>query len=362
VKRIRWFSTIVLPIVVIALVAVIARAYMAPSPTEPRPEDVEQATRIVDPTAGVDERASVPEGEWVAGNGVVEPVAREVAVAGNVPGRIVRIAVEEGEFVEVGTRLIELEHAGEQAALEAAEAEVQAARAELLRAVHGNRREDVRAAIAEADAARARAELSGGVLARLESVVAKGGATVDELERARKQAQADEASAAQTDARRDASVRGSRREDVQASRARVAAAEARRDQAAASLANRFIDAPIAGEILQSKFSVGEYYQPGGEALVVLGDTRALRVRVDVDERDVGRVGVGAPALFRVPAHPERDFAGEVLSIGRRMGRKNVRTDDPVERNDTKILEVVIALEDAQPLVVGQRGMAYIAAE
>ncbi|HEX4473944.1 MAG TPA: hypothetical protein VH142_02635 [Polyangiaceae bacterium] len=44
-----------------------------------------------------------------------------------------------------------------------------------------------------------------------------------------------------------------------------------------------------------------------------------------------------------------------------MGRKNVRTDDPVERNDTKILEVVVALDPTERLVVGQRVMGYIAA-
>jgi HlyD family secretion protein len=44
-----------------------------------------------------------------------------------------------------------------------------------------------------------------------------------------------------------------------------------------------------------------------------------------------------------------------------MGRKNVRTDDPVERIDTKILEVVLELDDAQTLVPGQRVMSYVQA-
>ncbi len=44
-----------------------------------------------------------------------------------------------------------------------------------------------------------------------------------------------------------------------------------------------------------------------------------------------------------------------------MGRKNVRSDDPVERNDTKILEAVVALNGAPPLVVGQRVVCYVLA-
>ena len=52
----------------------------------------------------------------------------------------------------------------------------------------------------------------------------------------------------------------------------------------------------------------------------------------------------------------------MLEIGRRMGRKNVRTDDPVERNDTKILEVLVELAPPpadRPLFVGQRVIAFL---
>ena len=119
-------------------------------------------------------------------------------------------------------------------------------------------------------------------------------------------------------------------------------------------------APIAGEVLQVKYRAGEYYQPGADPLVVLGDTRALRVRMDVDERDVARVAVGDVATLRVSAMPRKDFTGKVVELGRRMGRKNVRTDDPAERNDTKILEVVIAVDAPAGLVVGQRVVCYLA--
>ena len=56
-----------------------------------------------------------------------------------------------------------------------------------------------------------------------------------------------------------------------------------------------------------------------------------------------KVKVGAGAFVTVEAFPERRFPGKVVDIGRRMGRKNVRTDEPTERLDTKILEVVVRL-------------------
>jgi hypothetical protein len=57
----------------------------------------------------------------------------------------------------------------------------------------------------------------------------------------------------------------------------------------------------------------------------------------VDERDVGRVARGAAVRIRANAFPGVELTGKVEEVGLRMGRKNVRTDDPAERNDTKIL-------------------------
>jgi hypothetical protein len=45
-----------------------------------------------------------------------------------------------------------------------------------------------------------------------------------------------------------------------------------------------------------------------------------------------------------------------------MGRKNIRTDDPTERIDTKILEVVLELDESKDLVPGMRVVAYIEAK
>jgi multidrug resistance efflux pump len=142
--------------------------------------------------------------------------------------------------------------------------------------------------------------------------------------------------------------------------ARVAAAEARRDQAKATLERLTIRAPISGEILALKLRVGEYYTPGGaDPLLVMGDTSKLRVRMDVDERDIAKVKLGAKAFVTLPAYLGRHVPGKVVDIGKRMGRKNVRTDDPTERIDTKILEVVIELEDKEGLVPGLRVVGYV---
>lgn len=363
--RLRWYALLFLGF--LGLMSVQAsRLLRAAPPTTPRPTDAAAARRVaLAPGAQADEREAAPPVALAAGNGVVEPAQPEVRLGAPVAGSIARVMVREGDRVEAGAPLIELDRRVEAAALAAAEADVLGARAELDRVIKGTRAEDIRAARGEADAARARAALAQSMAARTERAAAAGALTGDELDRARREAEAAEAASRVATAREQASIAGSRREDVQLARARLAAVEARRDQAAAAHARLLITAPAAGEVLQLPYRVGEYYQPGGQArsepLAVVGDTSQLRVRVDIDERDIGKIQPGAPVLVRASAFPGQDLRGRIVEIGRRMGRKNVRTDDPTERNDTKILEVVVALEAAGGLIVGQRVTSYVLA-
>jgi HlyD family secretion protein len=356
----RWKS-VVLVAAMLGMFAVIAKSALAGPATAPRERDVRMAARAeAVPGPGTDLQTTRPEGEWVGGVGVVEPEAPESRLSSAVGGRIATILVAEGQTVAVGTLLVELESEVERAALAAAEAEVLVAEAQLARTREGVRREDLDALSREAEAARVRADLSASTASRLAAAAPGGGVTLDELERARRQAEADRLAAETAGARRLAGSRG-RPLDVRVAQAQLDAAVGRRDQARAQLARLRIVAPLDGEVLEIHYRVGEYVQPGGpEPVVVMGDTRTLRARVDVDERDVAQVAVGARALVTVDARPGQRFEGRVVSVGRRMGRKNVRTDEPTERIDTKILEVLVELGPQRDLIVGQRVMAYLA--
>ncbi len=347
----------VLGLAVLALFASNVVEYVrSPSSDRVRADDVRQGARV---EPGEDDRDPLPPGSWVGGNGVVEPRDRETKLAPSVPGRIASISVTEGQRVEPGAVLLELEHLAEDAALAAAEAELRALQADLSRTARGNRTEDVESAEADAAAARSRADTSADRLARLESVVSAGGVSAEELERARRTSRSDEEQARSLEARLRAVRGGSRTEEIAAARARAAAAAARRDQARVEVERRIVRSPIAGTVLQLKYRVGEYVQPGqGEPLVVLGDLSQLRVRMDLDERDIGTLREGGSAIVRAIAFPGQDFPARIVEIARRMGRKNVRSDDPAERNDTRVLEVVMVLERPGSLVVGQRVMAF----
>jgi HlyD family secretion protein len=317
--------------------------------------DIDKARAEVTPKPNTAEDRPVGR---VGGNGIVEPKAPETQLAVAVPGVIAVVRVQEGDVVAAGDLLMELDSSVERAALAAAEADASASLADLRRLTKGSRQEEIDASLADAEGSRARADLSTATLKRVEQLSTTGSVAADELDRARSQQKADQQSLALAEAKKRQTLAGFRSEDVLAARARFQAAEARRDQQRAAVARLQVRAPIAGTILEVKQRVGEYASPT-QAVLVLGDTSEVRVRVDIEERDIARVKTGAKAEVSVDALPGKTFSATVVAVGQRMGRKNLRTDDPAERIDTKILEVVVRVDAPTGLVVGQRAMAFV---
>lgn len=82
--------------------------------------------------------------------------------------------------------------------------------------------------------------------------------------------------------------------------------------------------------------------------------------MDVDERDIGNIHPDAAGFVMADAFPGKRFPGKVVEIGKRMGRKNIRTDDPAESLDVKIQEVVLELTPRpEELIPGLRVQGYV---
>jgi multidrug resistance efflux pump len=149
-------------------------------------------------------------------------------------------------------------------------------------------------------------------------------------------------------------------EDLKRAEAEVAYAEAGVQEAEALLAKTYVRSPIDGRVLRRYRKSGESVSGKGDTPIVsLGDVSRLRVRVDVDETDVARVHVGQAAWMRADAFGERRFTGRVVRVGQALGRKNLRTEEPTERVDTKILETLVELDAGQTLPVGLRVDAFL---
>ena len=316
----------------------------------------------------VDRKAVYPGGVVVAdptrieGNGVVEPVSPETRLTTDVPGRIAAIYVKEGDDVPQGTLLAELDNSVQRAQIARAEAEIVASGAELQRVAHGMRAQDVNAVASEAVAAKARAALASSELARTQELVAKGSLGSAELDSAKRRTEAESAAANAAQSRAQGASAGGRFEDVQYAQARLKGSTAVLEEMRANLRRTQIIAPRAGRVLRLKLHVGEFHTPSIEPLMILGDVGRLRVRMDVDERDIARVKPDASAFVTAGAFGDQQFSGKVVEISRRMGRRTVRVDDPTDRVDVKVLEVLLELDGTPPLVTGMRVSATVSAK
>jgi HlyD family secretion protein len=296
----------------------------------------------------------------IAAPGRVEAVSEEIRVSSELSGRLKRVYVEEGDRVQRGQVLAEIENDDYRARVAAAEAELAQREAELRRTVNGARTQErreaeasMRAAEAVLDNSKSEAERRRGLADR--SVISRDEA--DRYERAYLVARAQYEQAAQHFALIDAEAREEDRAHAEAS---AASARARLAEARAYLEKSYIRAPINGVILRKLRHDGESVSTQFDSPVItMADDSVLRVRLDVDESDVSTLQVGQRAYATAEAYGTHKFWGRVIRVGRVLGKKNVRTDEPSEHVDTKILETLVELDPGQALPLGLRVDGYV---
>ncbi|MBI1796607.1 MAG: HlyD family efflux transporter periplasmic adaptor subunit [Candidatus Eisenbacteria bacterium] len=239
----------------------------------------------------------------VEGGGIVE--MDEIDVSSLEGGRVVRLAVEEGDTVRAGDTVAVLQRGDLAAAVEAQLATARRAMAQSREVSTGPRSEEIRVA---------RADLSGAEAAL--AIAEKDLMRASELEKSQAiaPADADHARAARDGARaqRDAARErlriletGSRSEDVVAAKGAAVAAEADLAAARSRLGELVLTAVAPGVVLLRNYDRGEVAQPGAP-IVTLGDPSRLWVRVYIAAPKIDRVRLGAlkpglPVLVRIAA-------------------------------------------------------------
>ena len=137
--------------------------------------------------------------------------------------------------------------------------------------------------------------------------------------------------------------------------ARVKAAQANLELAKVRMQWTKLRAPSHGQILKLEAEPGELIGPDSPLpTVVMADTSRFHVRAFVEELDAPRVRLGMAAKIHADGLPDQEFKGRVVRLSPKMGRKELWSDQPTERYDTKTREVWIELEGNDPWVVGLR--------
>ncbi|WP_243360666.1 HlyD family secretion protein [Fundidesulfovibrio terrae] len=322
------------------------------------------AGTLINPVAALNEEAVVSripqEGKWVAAAGRVEPVSEEMRLGFDIPGKIREVFVEEGDTVRKGQVVARLVDDDIQARLGQAQANVRVYKAALDKVVVGARpmeRAESAQAFREARHVMHNAQLEYERRAKL---VAQGVISREEADRSEKDFLVAQQEANRARERFHLVDDPTREEDVRRAEAEYSQALAQLEEAQAFVDKALVHSPIDGVVLRKHRRAGEMVSTNFDTPVAtVGDVSTLRVRADVDEKDVAKVKVGQRAYAVADAYGDKRFEGKVIRIARMLGRKNVRTDDPAERMDTKVLETLIEFAPGTSLPVGMRMDVFI---
>lgn len=295
-QRTKW-SLGVVALIVLGAVMVIGASKRGNKATEVRVESVQARDLVASVTA----------------SGKVQPRTK-VDLSADISGKIVRLAVQEGDLVAKGQFLLEIDPTQAAAAVERQQAALASARADLVRA---------KASLDQAQSVYQR-----------QMDIKKTNPTLisdQELEQLRTQA---EVNAAQYDA----------------SRHTVDQFEASVRDARVSLGKTTISAPMSGRITRLNVENGETAIQGtlnkdAATLLTISDMSVLETKVKVDETDVARIALGDSAQVEIDAFPDTSFVGKVVKIANssvRAAATGGTTDQAVD------YEVTIQLLNAPP--------------
>jgi HlyD family secretion protein len=312
--------------------------------------------------AAVVARSATQSPSLVAGPGRVEPFSEDIKIGSELSGRLKSVNVEEGDAVRRGQVLAELENADYRAQVESARANVTARQAALRKIINGARLQERNEAWSSVGEAKAVMQNAQSELHRRQELFSAGVVAREELERYAREA--DVATARYQAAVEQHSLVDdhAREEDRSLAQADLQLALAQLQEAQARYEKTFIRSPIEGTVLRKHHRSGESVSNSStvpDPVLTIGDRQVLRVRVDVDETDVSKVQVGQKAYVTADAFGKQKFWGRVVRVGQQLGPKNVRTDEPTEKVDTKILETLVELDPGSRLPDGLRVDAFI---
>jgi len=297
-----------------------------------------------------------------AAPGLVEAISEDIRVSSQVGGRLEKVLVEEGDAVTRGQVVAVVENADYRARVASAEATLRLRDADARRIHNGARdqeRRDAEAAVLEASAV---VDNMDADVLRKRELFKEAVISRSELDSAEQQIGVARARLSSARERLSLVEAGARKEDRAHADADLALARAALDEARAMLDKTYVRSPIDGIVFRKFRRAGESVSTQFDVpIVTLADRSRTRVRVDIDETDVARLRVGQPAYVTADAFGDRRFSGRVVRVGQMLGKKNVRTDEPTERIDQKILETLVELSDGHELPLGLRVQAFIQA-
>ncbi len=231
----------------------------------------------------------------VSASGKIQP-KKFVNISADTMGRVTNLAVEEGDRIEKGQFLLQIDPRNLRSAVQRTEASLLAARSSA---------DQLKLALESAKVALKQAQDAY----RRQQDLWKGGLTTKEtLEKA------------EADLRmREADLR-SQEQNVTTQQARMQQESATLESARYDLSKVRIESPIKGIVTKRNIEEGETVVIGtmnnaGTVLITVADMSIIEAEVEVDETDIPSVKFGQVAKVTIDAIPNKTFTGKVTEIG-----------------------------------------------
>jgi len=231
----------------------------------------------------------------VSASGKIQP-KRLVNVSAETSGRVVDLAVNEGDRITKGQFLLQIDPRNLRTRVDSGTASLQGAEASL---------DQMRQTI---ETARVQLEQARQNLKRQQDLWVRELTTREALERA------------QNDARTAESTLQEREKQLKTQDTRIAQERASLESARYDLTKVRMESPIDGIVTRRNIQQGETAVIGtmnnaGTVLLTLADMSVIQAEVEVDETNIPSVQLGQLAKITIDAIPERSFKGHVSEIG-----------------------------------------------
>ncbi len=263
----------------------------------------------------------------VSASGKIQP-KRLVNISADTAGRVVDLAVNEGDRVTRGQFLLQIDPRSLRTRVDSGTASLQAAEASL-----GQLRQSVETARVQLDQLRL-------TLKRQQELWGEQLTTREALEKA------------QNDVKAAESGLQERQKQVEGQERRLDQERASLESARYDLSKVRIESPIDGIVTRRNIQEGETAVIGtmnnaGTVLLTLADMSVIQAEVEVDETNIPEVAIGQPAKIMIDALPDRTFRGHVTEIGNSPIQAAGSTGT-TSSNQATNFKVVVVLDDDVP--------------
>ena len=253
-------------------------------------------------------------------NGKVEPIEFQ-EVHAEAQGLITQLLVKEGDSVTKGQVLVRISETGLREELEAAQAREAQANADLQTLQQGGRASELAELDGQVTRLQSERETAQATSAALKRLVQKDAVTKAEAEQAANRVHALDVEIAVLQKRRGSIVG---KNEVTSAQAKVREAAANVASVKTKIRLGAIVAPLAGTVYSLPAKNGAYLS-AGDPVASIGRLNPVRVRVYVDEPEMGRVTVKQPVRITWDAQQGKEWTGiverkptEIVSLGTRQ--------------------------------------------